>query len=329
MGRVAVPKSWASAPSRTLGASSWDRTARASLAVHRTGGRGHGRPCRSQAARRKPASNGALWATSTAPRRNSSSEGRTAGSCGAPAVMADVMPVSATMPAGTLVPGSTSVSSSPRSSPPRILTAPISVMESVPAEPPVVSRSSTTNVTSRRGVPSSSNDSCGDGGDGRSGTAADGSGAPRQIPRSHGAPAGAGPVRSSRRGSSRRIRAGSELCATVYPRDVAPSGTAGRTQITCSDVTVRRHVRSARIGWARAVDRSVRGCRSRRLGPASRRGALPARRAGRRRRRRDARRRRPGCAAPPGALHPGQAGQAGRSSRSPRSWHRPRRSARR
>ena len=61
---------------------------------------------------------------------------------------------------GTPVPGSTSVASSPSRSPPRTFTAPISVMASLVGAPPVVSRSSTTNVTSRNGVPSSSNDSC-------------------------------------------------------------------------------------------------------------------------------------------------------------------------
>ena len=79
---------------------------------------------------------------------------------GAPVTIAVVMPVRATMLGGTPVPGSTSVASSPIRSPPRTLTAPISVIASPCAEPPVVSRSSTTNVTSRSGVPSSSNDSC-------------------------------------------------------------------------------------------------------------------------------------------------------------------------
>ena len=49
--------------------------------------------------------------------------------------------------------------------------------------PPVVSRSSTTNVTSRSGVPSSSNDSCGVG---VGATAGQASGAPRQESRSAG-----------------------------------------------------------------------------------------------------------------------------------------------
>ena len=157
---VAVPNSRASAPSRTLGASSGDSTARASRAVQSTGGRGHGCPCRLQAARRNPESNGALCATSTAPERNSSSDGSTAASGGAPLTIAVVMPVSATMFGGTPVPGSTSVASSPIRSPPRTFTAPISVMVSLVCAPPVVSRSSTTNVTSRSGVPSSSNASC-------------------------------------------------------------------------------------------------------------------------------------------------------------------------
>ena len=174
VGRVAVPNSRASAPSRTLAASSTGSTARASRAVQSTGGRGQACPCRAQAARRNPVSNGALCATSTAPRRNSRTDGSTAGSRGAPTTMAEVMPVSATMLGGSPVPGSTSVASSPSSSPPRTLTAPISVIASVFAEPPVVSRSSTTKVTVRSGVPSSSNESWGGRGAGTARTLADG-----------------------------------------------------------------------------------------------------------------------------------------------------------
>ncbi len=66
------------------------------------------------------------------------------------------MPVSMVICGGMDRPGSTSVANSPSTSPPRTLTAPISVMASVCADPPVVSRSTTTNVTSRSGSPSSS-----------------------------------------------------------------------------------------------------------------------------------------------------------------------------
>src|SRR4051794_9481785 len=58
------------------------------------------------------------------------------------------------------VPGFTSVWNVPRHSPPRSFTAPTSVMAHELAEPPVVSRSTTTKVTSWSGAPSSSNDRC-------------------------------------------------------------------------------------------------------------------------------------------------------------------------
>jgi hypothetical protein len=68
-----------------------------------------------------------------------------------------VMPVSTAMNAGMEVCGLTRVWNSPSTSPPRTLTAPISViMSPSPTEPPVVSRSTTQKVTSRNGRPSSS-----------------------------------------------------------------------------------------------------------------------------------------------------------------------------
>ena len=73
------------------------------------------------------------------------------------------MPVSETICGGTATPGSTSVANSPTISPPRTLTAPISVIASESGGPPVVSRSTTTNVTADRGVPSSPNESWGSG----------------------------------------------------------------------------------------------------------------------------------------------------------------------
>ena len=75
---------------------------------------------------------------------------------GAVATMPSVMPVRTAMNEGIGSPGLTRVCNSPSTSPPRTLTAPISVMPDVAGEPPVVSRSTTTNVTSRSGTPSSS-----------------------------------------------------------------------------------------------------------------------------------------------------------------------------
>ncbi len=75
---------------------------------------------------------------------------------GAVATIALVIPVRRAMNAGIGRPGSTSDWNSPSTSPPRTFTAPISVMPPSRAEAPVVSRSTTTNVTSCSGVPSSS-----------------------------------------------------------------------------------------------------------------------------------------------------------------------------
>ncbi len=70
------------------------------------------------------------------------------------------MPVSTEMNAGIAAPGLTRVWNSPTTSPPRTLTAPISVMPHSTGLPPVVSRSTTTKVTDDRGVPRSSNVPC-------------------------------------------------------------------------------------------------------------------------------------------------------------------------
>ena len=100
-------------------------------------------------------SNPALWATSTAPPANSKNIGSTASMVGASHTIAVVMPVSCTICGGMLRCGSTRVANSPSTTPPRTLTAPISVMASgtVPSlpvvRPPVVSRSTTTKVVSR------------------------------------------------------------------------------------------------------------------------------------------------------------------------------------
>ena len=67
------------------------------------------------------------------------------------------------MNGGIAVCGLTSVWNSPSTSPARTLTAPISVIIDPPsAEPPVVSRSTTQNVRSRSGRPSSSKLICAD-----------------------------------------------------------------------------------------------------------------------------------------------------------------------
>ena len=76
---------------------------------------------------------------------------------GAGATIVSVMPVRTAMNGGIGSPGLTSVWNSPSTSPPRTFTAPISVIAHDCGLPPVVSRSTTTNVTSRSGVPSSSN----------------------------------------------------------------------------------------------------------------------------------------------------------------------------
>lgn len=64
------------------------------------------------------------------------------------------MPVRCVMNGGMGTPGFTSVSNTPIRSPPRYFTAPNSVTRESAGEPPVVSRSTTQNVTSRRGTPS-------------------------------------------------------------------------------------------------------------------------------------------------------------------------------
>jgi hypothetical protein len=74
--------------------------------------------------------------------------------------MASVMPVRTAMNGGMAAPGLTRVWNSPRTSPPRTLTAPISVISQDWADPPVVSRSTTTKVVSRSGLPSSSKVVC-------------------------------------------------------------------------------------------------------------------------------------------------------------------------
>ncbi len=79
---------------------------------------------------------------------------------GAGITIACVMPVRTVISGGMGMPGFTSVWNVPRHSPPRILIAPTSVIAHCAALAPVVSRSTTQNVTSESGVPRSSNVRC-------------------------------------------------------------------------------------------------------------------------------------------------------------------------
>ncbi len=97
-----------------------------------------------------------LCPTITASPTNSSNVGSTDSMRGAAATIASVIPVS-TVTVGVIArPGLTSVANVPRHSPPRTLVAPISVIMSSTRSLPVVSMSSTQNVTSASGVPRSS-----------------------------------------------------------------------------------------------------------------------------------------------------------------------------
>ena len=97
----------------------------------------------------------ALCATSAAGPAKSRNIGRATAIVGAPRTVASVMPVSRAMYAGIGRSGSTKVRNSPSTSPPRTLTAPISVIASLVGSVPVVSRSTTTSVASSSGVPRS------------------------------------------------------------------------------------------------------------------------------------------------------------------------------
>ncbi|CFE42242.1 Uncharacterised protein [Mycobacterium tuberculosis] len=160
MGLLATANSRASAARRTLGASSRLSTRRASRIVHNTCGWGQVISHRLAAARRNPISNPALWATSTESPANSKNIGRTASIVGALPTIAVVIPVSRTIWGGMLCCGFTRVANSPSTAPPHTLTAPISVIASggvasLPVvRPPVVSRSTTTKVVSRRDISS-------------------------------------------------------------------------------------------------------------------------------------------------------------------------------
>ena len=155
-GVVVVRKSLASVPSLQFGASSGVITRRASSAVSTTAKSGQSYPCTRLSCFRKPMSNGALCATITQPWANSRNAGSTDSIRGDEATIELVMPVSTAMNGGIGSDGFTSVWNSPITSPARTFTAPISVIPDSPGAPPVVSRSTTQNVTSRSGVPRSS-----------------------------------------------------------------------------------------------------------------------------------------------------------------------------
>ncbi len=161
LGVVVAWKTRARVASLTFGTSSRSKVRRASTAVSSTSKRGHGMPSSRLKYLRNPVSNGALCATSTVPRANSRKLGSTWAMRGLSMTMASVMPVSTVMNAGMVSSGLTSVWNSPSTSPPRTFTAPTSVIfEPALAEPPVVSRSTTQNVTSDSGRPRSSNEVC-------------------------------------------------------------------------------------------------------------------------------------------------------------------------
>ena len=112
------------------------------------------------AAFKKPTSKRALCATMTESPMKWLSVPSNDSIRGAGMIMASVMPVRIVMNGGMVHPGFTRVWKVPMHSPPRYLAAPISVMRSCSAEPPVVSKSMTQNVTSHSGVPISSKDFC-------------------------------------------------------------------------------------------------------------------------------------------------------------------------
>ena len=113
-----------------------------------------------RAASRNARSKRTLWPTITVPALNSTNAARTDSMRGAGSTIAWVMPVRTVISGGMGMPGFTSVWNVPRHSPPRSLTAPTSVIAHWAALAPVVSRSSTQNVTSESGVPRSSNVRC-------------------------------------------------------------------------------------------------------------------------------------------------------------------------
>src|SRR3954454_2216386 len=149
----------ANVPSRQSGTSSRINR-RANGNVSMTGLVISGSPRRTSALLMNDMSKPTLWPTTTASPRNSTIAGRTESIAGARPTIDSVIPVRTVIIGGIARPGLTSVCRVPRNSPARTFTIPISVMRSVFRSPPVVSMSSTQNVTSERGVPRSSNDRC-------------------------------------------------------------------------------------------------------------------------------------------------------------------------
>ena len=145
---------------------------------------------------------------------------------GCPTTIASWMPVMRVMGSGIGRQGSTSVSKRSRTSPPRMRTAPISVIFDRPGAPPVVSMSTTQNVASRSGV------------------AAQPAGAsptrsrPRQARRPSLSTISATSRRCNRSGQRRTRR----TCATTWPTS---SGRPRRAS--------RSHSRSASVGLAFAA----------------------------------------------------------------------------
>ena len=124
-----------SVPRRQLGTSS--RTSRrASAAVSTKLLASRSQPSRLRAALRKPMSKRTLWPTRTVPPDELDQGGQHGARCAGPTVtIASVIPVSTVMAGGMAEPGLTSVWNVPRHSPPRTLTAPISVMACSVARP--------------------------------------------------------------------------------------------------------------------------------------------------------------------------------------------------
>ena len=159
LGRWSSRKRLASVPSLQSGTSSRTRR-RARGRVSMTVLRSAGRSLRSKAALIKPMSKPTLCPTMTASPMNSWSVGSTVSTRGALATIECVIPVRTVTLGAIALPGFISVAIVPRHSPRRTLTTPISVIMSPPRSLPVVSMSSTQNVTSASGVPRSSKERC-------------------------------------------------------------------------------------------------------------------------------------------------------------------------
>ena len=145
---VEALNSLASEDSLQLGASSRVITRRASRAVSSTSNARPGTALAlGEVAQEADVERRVVGDEHTCRRANSRNAGSADSIGGASATIELVMPVSTAMNGGIAVCGLTRVWNSPSTSPPRTLTAPISVIiEPASAEPPVVSRSTTQNV---------------------------------------------------------------------------------------------------------------------------------------------------------------------------------------